>query len=78
MDFSHFRKNFASLFEVTPNDNIQADTSYKDIEEWDSLMALETIAMTDEEYNVELNGDDIRDAGSVAELYEIIKSRMHG
>lgn len=78
MDFSLFRNKFTSLFEVTPKDEIQADSSYKDLEEWDSLMALETIAMVDEEYNVGLNGDDIREAGTVTDLYEIINSRING
>ena len=77
MNLDLFVTRFTSLFEVTPPSEIEAQTKYKTIEEWDSLMALETIAMVDEELDVELNGDDIRDADTVADLYEIINSRMN-
>lgn len=77
MNLDLFLINFTSLFEVTPKSEIKAQTKYKTIEEWDSLMALETIAMVDEELDVELNGDDIRDADTVADLYAIINSRMN-
>lgn len=78
MDVSLFEEKFFSLFEVTPKDEIQASTSFKSIDEWDSLMALETIAMVDEDFDVELNGDDIRDADTLTDLIAIIKSRLDG
>lgn len=77
MEIQNFIDTFASLFEVTPINELQADTEYKSLEEWDSMMALETIAMTDEEYNVGLDGDDIRAANTISELFEIIKTRMN-
>jgi acyl carrier protein len=77
MEIQNFLDVFASLFEVTPANELHADTEYKSLEEWDSMMALETIAMTDEEYDVELDGDDIRASDTISELFEIIKTRMN-
>lgn len=77
MEQSKFEEKFFSLFEVTPRNEVHAAVHFKSLEEWDSMMALETIAMVDEEFDVELNGDDIRDAKTVTELFEIIRSRVN-
>lgn len=77
MNIQFFTHKFSSLFEVTQKSEIHATTQYKSLEEWDSLLALETIAMVDEEFNAELNGDDIRSADTVSDLYEVIKSRIN-
>lgn len=78
MNIQIFIDKFSSLFEVTRKSEINATTRYKSLEEWDSLMALETIAMVDEEFNTALDGNDIRNADTVEDLYGIIKSRTHG
>jgi len=77
MDIQNFIDMFSSLFEVTPKNELRAGTEYKSLEEWDSMMALETIAMIDEEYNVGLDGDDIRGADTISDIFEIVKTRMN-
>ena len=57
MDLYKFEEKFFSLFEVTPRHEVHGSVHFKTLEEWDSMMALETIAMVDEEFDVELNGD---------------------
>ncbi|WP_455637914.1 acyl carrier protein [Parabacteroides sp.] len=76
MELSEFIKNFASQFDDTDVSEIKAETVFKELEEWSSLIALSVIAMVDEEYDVQLKGDDIRSASSVQELYEIVKSKL--
>ncbi len=76
MDLEHFIVNFADLFEETDCDSIKANTCFKDLEEWSSLLALSVIAMIDEEYDVEFRGDDIRGSKTVEDLYKIVKSRV--
>lgn len=75
MELSEFIKNFASQFDDTDASEIKAETVFKELEEWSSLIALSVIAMVDEEYDVQLKGDDIRSASSVQDLYEVVKSR---
>lgn len=77
MDLYKFEEKFFSLFEVTPRHEVHGSVHFKTLEEWDSMMALETIAMVDEEFDVELNGDDIRYAKTVTELFEIVQSRVN-
>lgn len=74
MNLQNFIQNFASLFEETDSNLIVAETNFKQLDEWSSLMALSTIAMIDEEYNIQIKGDDIRNACTVADLFNVVKS----
>ncbi|WP_455665228.1 acyl carrier protein [Phocaeicola sp.] len=76
MDLNQFVENFADQFDETDVNDIKAETIFKDLKEWSSLMALSIIAMVDEEYDVKVKGDDIRNAHTVNDLYEIVKSRL--
>jgi thiol-disulfide isomerase/thioredoxin len=49
---------------------------FKELEEWSSLTALSVIAMIDEEYDVKIKGDDVRNSQTINDLYEIVKSRL--
>jgi acyl carrier protein len=76
MDLNQFIENFAGLFEETEPDTIYANTNFKELEEWSSLLALSVIAMVDEEYDVEFRGDDIRGSQTVEDLYNRVKARI--
>jgi acyl carrier protein len=76
MDLDQFIENFTGLFEETDSDTIYANTNFKDLEEWSSLLALSVIAMVDEEYDVEFRGDDIRGSKTVEDLYNKVKARV--
>jgi len=76
MELNDFLKKFASVFEETPIEKFSGDTKYMEMEEWGSLVALSVIAMVDDEYEVELQGDDIRNSNTINDLFEIIKSRL--
>ena len=45
------------------------------MDEWSSLMALSIIAMVDEEYDITLKGDDMRQAETIEELFNIVKGK---
>lgn len=70
MDINSFIENFAGQFDETSPDQIKADTCFRDLEEWSSLIALSIIAMVDEEYEVTLKGDDIKNAKTVQDIFD--------
>lgn len=70
-----FLNNFADQLDETDSSLITENTIFRDLEEWSSLTALSVIAMADEEYDVELKGDDMRNAQSIRDLYNIIISK---
>lgn len=71
-----FLENFAAQFEDTDAALFKSETKFKELEEWDSMVSLSVMAMADEEYGVELKGDDIRNSETIQELYEIIKLKI--
>ena len=75
MNLDKFVENFASQFDETDLNEITAQTEFKNLEEWSSLLALSVIAMVDEEYDVQIKGDDIRSANTVEDLFNIVSNR---
>ncbi len=75
MELKDFIENFANQFDDTDASEIQADTVYKELDEWTSLIALSVIAMVDEEYDITIKGDDIRNSNTVEELFNIVKAK---
>jgi acyl carrier protein len=75
MDLKEFIENFSAQFDDTDASEIMAETVFKELDEWSSLIALSVIAMVDEEYEVTLKGEDIRNSNTVEDLFNLIKSR---
>ena len=75
MNIKDFIQNFADQFDETDASEIQATTNFRNLEEWSSLIALSIIAMVDEEYDVTLKGDDIKNANTVEDLYNTVVSK---
>lgn len=75
MEQEKFVQNFASQFDDTEESKITINTIFKDLDEWTSLLSLSVIAMCDEEYDVKIKGEDIRNANTVEDLYNIVMSR---
>ena len=76
MDIQEFINHFAEQFDDVPA-AIAPESNFRDIDDWSSLVALSVIAMADEEYGVKLTGDDIRNATTVNDLFEAIKSKKN-
>lgn len=75
MEIKEFIENFANQFEDTDASAITAETRFRELDEWSSLITLGVIAMADEEYGVELNAADLRSANTVGELFEVIRNK---
>ena len=75
MELKEFVANFAEQFDDTDASEIQADTEYRELDEWTSLTALSIIAMIDEEYDVQLKADEMRKTQTIQELFDLVKSK---
>lgn len=67
---------FAEQFDETDASVFTSDTKYRELDEWSSLSALSIIAMVDEEFGVALKGNDIRNAETISDLYNIVKEKV--
>lgn len=75
MEISSFIENFANLFDETDFSEFKSETIYKNLPEWSSLIALSVLAMIDEEYDVQIKGDDLKNTETIIGLYNIILLR---
>mgnify|MGYP002335126875 CR=1 FL=1 len=69
MKLNEFIENFANQFDGTDV------TEFKALDEWSSLVALSIIAMVDEEYDVTIKGDDIRNSKTIEDLFNVVASK---
>ena len=69
---------FGELFEDTDTSNFAADTDFRDNDEWSSLTGLSVIAMVDDEFDVALKGDDIKNSSTIGDIYDRIKAQVNG
>ena len=75
MNLQDFIENFAGQFNETDPEEFTAETKFKDLEEWSSLMALSIIAMVDDEYDVIIKGNDIISSDTIQDLFSIVEKR---
>jgi acyl carrier protein len=75
MELKEFIEKFASQFDETDASVFTAETEFKALDEWSSLTALSIIAMVDEEYDVALKGNDIVNAETIGDLYQIVAGK---
>ena len=75
MTLDEFVQAFAAEFDSTPEETFKADTCYKDLDEWGSLVALSIISMVDDEMEKRLTGADLRKCSTIEELYNLIETK---
>lgn len=76
MDIKEFISNFADQFDDLDASILTPETEFKQLEDWNSLVALSVIAMIDEEYDVTLKGNDITGAKTIEDLFNTIQSKL--
>ena len=67
---------FAEQFDDTDASEITATTVFHNLDEWSSLIGLSVIAMVDEEFDVALKGDDVKDSVTVEDLYNRVINKQ--
>jgi len=72
MTIDEFVQAFAEEFDETPAEKFTAETVYKELDEWGSLVALSIISMVDEQLEKRLTGADIRSCNTIKDLYELV------
>lgn len=67
---------FAEQLDDTDPSTITAQTKFRDLEEWSSLLALTLISMVDEEFGIALKGDDVKNSETIEDVYNVIKAKL--
>ncbi len=72
MELKKIIENFAAQFDDTDASVFTAETVFKALDEWSSLLALSIIAMIDDEYGFIISGNDIKGADTIEDLFKLV------
>ncbi len=75
MEIKEFIANFAEQFDETDASVFTPEIKFRELEEWSSLIALSVMSMIDDEYDVQLTANEMRDAQTIQDLFNIVSSR---
>ena len=73
MNINDFLRNFENSIENIEANSLTTETKFKEIEQWDSLALLTTLAMIDSEYKVALTAEEIDQCITIADLLDLTK-----
>lgn len=76
MNINEFIENFASQFDETEISEFSAETMFRDLEEWNSFLALSVMAMIKSEYDVAISADEMRNANTIQDLFDTVNSHL--
>lgn len=76
MEIKEFIENFADQLDETPAESLTPETNFRELEEWSSLSALAVLGMIDDEYDVQLKGNEMRAANTIQELFDLVNSKL--
>ena len=75
MELDDFIASFADQFEDTDASEITATTLFHDLDEWDSLVALAVLNMTEKKYGKKITFDEMKKCLTVEDLFFITVSK---
>ena len=75
MKLSELLANFSDQFDDTDASEIQANTEFHELEEWDSLIALAVLNMTEKKYGKKITFDEMKKCVTVEDLFNVISAK---
>ena len=75
MEIKEFIEHFAEQFDETDISEFKPETVFHDLEEYTSLIALSIILMVDEEYNVTIDGNEMKSCVTIQDLFNLVQKK---
>lgn len=76
MEIKEFIENFANQFDETDAVLFTPETNFRLLDEWSSLSALAILGMIDDEYDIQIKGNEMRGVNTIQELYDLVVSKL--
>lgn len=70
MTINEFIEKFAEAIEVEDASVLNANTEFRNLEEWNSLAYLSVIALLDEEFDVQIEMADFKKLNTIQEIFD--------
>lgn len=71
MEISEFISKFVEQLEIEDYNSLNAETPFRELEEWSSLSILELIVLYDEVFDKQIGDGDIAKCKTIADLYNL-------
>lgn len=75
MEIKDYLVDFADQFEDTDPSEITTETAFHDLEEWDSLIALAVLNMTEKKYGKSITFDEMKACVTVNDLFILVSKK---
>ena len=76
MEIKDFIENFVDQFDDLELTDVTPETVIRDLDEWSSMIGLSLLNMSEKEYGVTLTFDELRQAITVQDLFDIISQKQ--
>lgn len=75
MKLNDFVANFAELFDDTDPSEIKAETVFRELEEWSSLVGMGIIALAKTAYGKSITGAELKNCSTVEDVFNLIRNK---
>lgn len=75
MEINEFVANFADQFDDTDPSEIKAETVFRDLEEWSSLVGMGVIALAKTVYGKSITGAELKGCSTVEDVFKLINNK---
>lgn len=75
MELYSFINDFASQFDDTDLSEFHADTEYRTLDEWSSLVGFAILNMIEKRYGVTISSSEIKTTSTIEDVYNLILSK---
>lgn len=76
MKLNDFIEKLAEQYDGVDVATLSAETKFREVDGYTSLVALLIITMIDEEYNVTVTGDDMKKQVTIGDLFNLVSSHL--
>lgn len=73
---SEFIKKIEFEIDEIETGALTPETKYREMESWSSMLGLIFIALIDMEYDITINGEELINAITIQDLYNVVQEKM--
>jgi acyl carrier protein len=77
MKIKEFIEKIEAEFEEIKPGTIMPETGFRELDLWSSMHALIIIALIDTEYEVVINGEELRSVSTIQQLFDLVKNKKN-
>lgn len=75
MEIELFIKDFADQFDETDSKEFSADTVYRELDEWASIIGFAILNMISKKYGVKVTPSEMRQTTTIKDLFDLVLSK---